>query len=237
LFAIALNYLWEMNGFYWRGVLVNYEQCIEHIVISDGGSENWLTWVKIGVPTFTSLLSVAIVYFLTTYKDRHEKRWKEILACSQDFLAMIYLKALIDKCKKTNSRENFANLVIQSKGIHEYCELASKDVYQHSNISVYAKFAHVKRIAEEFRDEIVRLSTVGSFLLDLQLTNTPANLVQLATEYSRKLGEYTGSIDVDKRIEEMGLNDRWWHVGPFKRKKPKSGRKKGGPLPADPPVE
>lgn len=213
-----------------------YEQCIEHIVISDGSADHWLTWVKIAVPTFTSLLSVSIVYWLTTNKESHERRWKEITACSQDFLAMIYLKVLIDRCMKVDSTAKFGNLVIQAKGVHEYCEMASKDVYQHSNISVYITFAHIKRIAEEFRNEVVRLSSVGSFLLDVHKGDKPPDLARLANECLMKLSEYTGSIDVDQRIEEMGLHERWWHIGPFKPK-PKFGRKPGGPLPADMPTE
>jgi hypothetical protein len=174
---------------------MNYEQCIEYVKAADGP---WLTWIKICLPILVSTLTVFLTYYLTTRKEKSALIANKLKARQADPAAWLLLNELLAEGRTVKDWPSYRDLMSNAKGICEYCEKASDDVYHYTNIQAYNRFSHLKRIAYHYRDELERFSKIKDFMEALTNNNKPlSNLEYMSDDVKGRMDAYCDQYGTD----------------------------------------
>ena len=85
----------------------------------------------------------------------------------------------------------------EAKGICEYCEKATDDIYRYTNIKAFSRFAHLKRIAYHLRDELERLSNTKVFMEQLTIHNKALGLDDVLNNVKERMHVYGDQYGTD----------------------------------------
>ena len=120
-----------------------------------------ISWLGVLLPTLIPAASafgtVFWLFMLTTKKERQELEENQQRARSVSATVWLQLTNLIAEGRRVAGSVQLRDLDAKARGLCEYCDIATKDVYRYNSITSFNRFAHLKRIAYHYRDAIYML--------------------------------------------------------------------------------
>lgn len=97
-------------------------------------------------------------YWLTTRKEKRERIERRERAYAAERNLLINLRAMISAGKSNDgSPHYYRDLLARVKGVCEYGELATKEVFEYTDIKLISQFMELKRISYHYRDGMAEI--------------------------------------------------------------------------------
>jgi hypothetical protein len=130
-----------------RGEPMSYEQCIEHLIDTDG---LLMTWVKIVVPLLVSTVTVALTIWYTTRKERVALREKLVRAKAMEPKVRQLIDDLVLEAEQVKTATQYNELFSGAKSTVDFAEFGRGDV-QAYDIESFPRYLMLLRVAYHFR--------------------------------------------------------------------------------------